>query len=306
MYYDYPEQEEAYHSIYQYMFGSELLAAPFVFPRDKILQRTRQVIWLPEGEWFHFFTGQYYQGGKWMAEYGKLSDIPVLARAGAIVPLGPKAGWGGIANPDRLDLFVFPGRDNTFELYEDDGHSQQYQNGAWALTPFEQRWESNRLCFTVKPVSGDRSVVPPERTYTFYFRGIVDPERVHITLNQQEQALARRYDPETETFILESVRLKPADRLVIEVATAETSLLSKKDRRRRQCQELITGAQCESLTKAQLLDSLDKIIRNVGMIGQIKMRPSRGANRPLELDAGMARSLIEIITGQELFSNFDE
>jgi hypothetical protein len=42
------------------------------------------------------------------------------------------------------------------------------------------------------------------------------------------------------------------------------------------------------------------------MIGQIKMRPSRGANRPLELDAGMARALIEIITGQELFSNFDE
>jgi alpha-glucosidase (family GH31 glycosyl hydrolase) len=171
MYYDYPEQEEAYNSFHQYMFGSELLAAPFTFPEDEVLQRTRQVVWLPAGLWIHFFTGELYQGGKWVAVYGQLSDIPVFARAGAIVPLGSKVGWGGVANPDQLDVLVFPGKENTFELYEDDGESQQYQNGASALTPFGQTWESRRQFLTVGPVSGDHSVVPPHRTYTFHFRG---------------------------------------------------------------------------------------------------------------------------------------
>ena len=182
MYYDYPEREEAYNCFHQYMFGSELLAAPFIFPKDPILQRTRQVVWLPEGEWFNFFSGEYHQDNKWIAEYGKLSDMLVFAKAGAIVPLGPKVGWGGLANPDQLDVFVFPGSDNTFDLYEDDGETQKYLNGTSALTPFIQTWQGKRLVFTLKPVSGDHSVVPPQRTYMFHFRGIIAPEKVRVSL----------------------------------------------------------------------------------------------------------------------------
>jgi alpha-glucosidase (family GH31 glycosyl hydrolase) len=322
MYYDYPEREEAYNCFHQYMFGSELLVAPFIFPKDPVLERTRQVVWLPEGEWFNFFSGEYFQGDKWVAEYGKLSDILVFAKAGAIIPLGPKVGWGGLDNPDQLDIFVFPGLDNTFDLYEDDGETQQYLNGASALTSFFQTWEENRLIFILKPVSGDRSVVPAQRTYTYHFRGIIAPEKVRVSLNQKEQSLAQSYDSEKETFVLGPATLTPQDELVIELATDRPTLLSKRDRRAQKCQDIIKAAKMESLSKAQLLgghnsqwgglaapnplDNLEAVIDNIGVIDKMVMGWKLSPNRLLEMDASIARALIEIITKRELFSNFDK
>ncbi len=123
MYYDYPENEAAYHCPHQYLFGSELIAAPFVSPADPDTGLSRQVIWLPEGDWVHFFTGEHFAGDRWHAIYGRLADIPLFAKAGAIVPLGPRVGWGGIDNPSELHVHVFAGADHTFTLYEDDGET---------------------------------------------------------------------------------------------------------------------------------------------------------------------------------------
>ena len=72
----------------------------------------------------------------WRTVKAALEDIPVYAKAGAIVPLAPKVGWGGIENPKELDLYVFPGADNRFELYEDDGETTDYQRGKYAITAF--------------------------------------------------------------------------------------------------------------------------------------------------------------------------
>ncbi len=45
---------------------------------------SRQVVWLPEGDWYHVFTGEYYEGDRWHAIYGALHAIfrclPKLAR----------------------------------------------------------------------------------------------------------------------------------------------------------------------------------------------------------------------------------
>jgi len=108
-----------------------------------------------------------------------LEDIPVYAKAGAIVPLAPKVGWGGIENPTELDIYIFPGadreaspqrseRDNTFDLYEDDGETTDYQQGKYAITRFELKND----IFTIHPAQGDLSVIPAQRTYRIHLRGI--------------------------------------------------------------------------------------------------------------------------------------
>jgi len=135
MYSVYPEDEEAYHGPNQYLFGSELIAAPFVAPRDADTQLSRQAVWLPAGDWFDYFSGRRYAGGRWHTLYGALDDIPVLAKAGGIVPLGRRVSWDGIANPTELTVHVFAGSDNRFELYEDDGDTQAYLAGHGCITP---------------------------------------------------------------------------------------------------------------------------------------------------------------------------
>jgi len=133
----------------QYYFGSELVVAPYTAPRDPHTGLSRQVVWLPAGDWFDSFTGQHYPGDTWHALHGALDEVPVFARAGAIVPLGTATGdreGRSYANPARLTVHVFPGADKRrFTLYEDDGETTAYQRGAYALTALLQTWEGVSL-----------------------------------------------------------------------------------------------------------------------------------------------------------------
>lgn len=177
MYYGSPREPDAFEALDQYAFGTELVVAPVVQPveRDSGVALTR--VWLPPGTHYQFFTGERFEGGRWHEIRAGLADIPVFARAGAIVPLAPRPAWGGIENPTELDVHLFPGADNSFELYEDDGETTDYQRGAYAVTRFELTASGDRggVTFTIHPATGDLSLVPARRTYRLHGRGLTEP-----------------------------------------------------------------------------------------------------------------------------------
>jgi alpha-glucosidase (family GH31 glycosyl hydrolase) len=208
MYYGNMDSAEAFEAEDQYFFGSELLAAPVLKPVSARTGLATQKVWFPAGSWFNFFTGEQFQGGRWHTVKAALEDIPVFAKAGAIVPLAPKVGWGGIENPDELDVYIFPGADNRFELYEDDGETTDYQRGKYTITTFTL--EQNT--FTILPLHGETSLVPAQRTYRIHVRGV--DETISV-------ALPGKYDPATRTFSLEAVALKPTDTFQIEWRVSE-------------------------------------------------------------------------------------
>jgi len=168
MYYADNSNASAFDAHDQYYFGSELIAAPITRPSDPQTGFAVKRIWFPAGTWFNFFTGEQVAGGQWRDVKATLKDIPVYAKAGAIVPLAPKVGWGGIDNPTELDIYIFSGADNAFDLYEDDGETTDYQKGKYAITKFSLK----DGIFTVHPVQGDLSVIPAQRTYRIHLRGI--------------------------------------------------------------------------------------------------------------------------------------
>jgi alpha-glucosidase (family GH31 glycosyl hydrolase) len=172
----------------QYFFGSELIVAPIIAPSDPKTGFATKKLWLPSGSWFNFFTGESFVGNRWHEIKASLEDIPVYAKAGAIIPLAPKPVWGGIDNPTELDVYIFPGADNTFNLYEDDGETTEYQQGKYAITRFELKNNT----FTIHPAEGDLSVIPAKRTY-----------RVHLHGVNQKNQLASFIIAPTETHTLE-------------------------------------------------------------------------------------------------------
>lgn len=121
MYHDYPDSPQAYEVPNEYLFGPDLLVAPITTPVDPGTHLGQVTAWLPEGRWYDFFTGRRYDGGRRLALHRPLAELPVLARAGAVVPLAadPLADAG--ANPAALVLRVFPGADGGCTLLEDDG-----------------------------------------------------------------------------------------------------------------------------------------------------------------------------------------
>ncbi len=266
MYYLHPDEEAAYHCPSQYYFGSELVAAPHTSPRDPDTRLSRQPLWLPDGDWYDFFSGEHYAGGQWHTRYGQLDEIPVLARAGAIVPLGPRVGWGGVDNPAQLTLHVFAGADSRFVLYEDDGETLAYLQGAYCLTPLSQAWQGNRLQFTLGAAQGELSLVPARRTYCLVIHGIRAPEGVHLAVDGIERALHFAYDQAHERLTLSDVVLKPSEQLTLTLEVASDSLLSKRDRRLEGCRKLLAAFRLDTEVKYAIDRQLSQLLHEPSLL----------------------------------------
>lgn len=172
MYYKH-DVPQAYEVPNEFWFGSEMIVCPITSPidRESLLGSFRA--WLPEGEYIDFFTGQHYRGGRNMTLYRNLETIPVLVKAGGILPLARDYMGSHLHNPEVLEVQVFHGADGSFDLYEDNG-------GEPIITRF--RYSSGAAArFTAEILGDPAGVIPENRCYYLKFRGI--PEPVAVTLD---------------------------------------------------------------------------------------------------------------------------
>ncbi len=78
--------KEAYEAKNQYYFGTEMIVAPVVNKRNK--EGLSPVsVWLPEGRWTDFFTGETFAGNHTYELFVPLDRIPVFVKEGGIIPL---------------------------------------------------------------------------------------------------------------------------------------------------------------------------------------------------------------------------
>ena len=172
MYYGYPHQPAAYTVPNQYAFGSQLIVAPITSPRHRLTMRAGVRVWLPEGVYTDFFTGDRYRGGGYVTMYRDVDSIPVLARAGAIVPMYYNADTNDISADQPYLLRLFAG-DGNYTMYEDDGETKAYRNGHFATTTFVQTRTADGLCLYIQPADGDLSVLPARRRYVVRVANLV-------------------------------------------------------------------------------------------------------------------------------------
>lgn len=277
MYHLYPGQEAAYHCPDQYLFGSELLVIPFIEPMDSDIGLSRQAVWLPDGDWFDFFNGTPYEGDRWYSVYGSLDEIPVFAKAGAIVPL---AAADGVDNPDKLIVHVFPRADNQFALYEDDGLA------AHSLTSIEQKWSETNWTVTIEAAKGETIHLPAKRTWVVCFRNVAEDmvaELVETGLSANHD-VTTEYDADTNTLRVTAVSLSPTDTLTIKLTNPT---LTDEDRILSTCQKLVSAFRLESWTKQLLYNQLPSLIRD----------PKQLVQYELKLTQTQLRALTEVMTG---------
>ncbi len=183
MYYEYPEEINAYNCKNQYYFGSELIVAPITSQRDNNTHTASVDVWLPEGSFTDIFTGKTYQGGQNIRMFRGLDSIPVLAKSGAIIPLSAECFSNDISLPNLLEILVFNGN-NTFYMYEDDGESTDYIDGKYALTEFNVEDNSSDLKFSFK-TAGELSLLP-ERDCILSFKNIKGFKNIYCNNSELE------------------------------------------------------------------------------------------------------------------------
>lgn len=80
-----PEDKMCWHIDDEYYFGDDFLVAPVMNSNN------RRDVYLPEGKWVDFFSGERIEGGRWLKNLEvSLEEMPVYVREGAEIPYYPE------------------------------------------------------------------------------------------------------------------------------------------------------------------------------------------------------------------------
>lgn len=169
MFIDFGDQKESFSQPQQFMFGDVLMAAPIATPgegKDKVASQT---VWFPKGEvWYDYFTSEKHVGGETKEISKPLDEFPLYVRGGHVLAMQPYTSRPATTALDELLLTVYPAlsdADNTFELYEDDGISLDYEKGKYQISKINYHQQGKKGCVTVSPATGGYDGAVKSRSY---------------------------------------------------------------------------------------------------------------------------------------------
>jgi alpha-glucosidase len=223
---EFPADNNTWDQDDQFMFGGDLLVAPVV----RAVERVRGV-YLPKGtDWFDFWTGQRYEGGQGISVPVTLESIPVFARAGAFVFQQPVVQSTDEMRGLPLLVTVFPAAKSEATLYEDDGHSLEYQKGNFSRRRFTQARNAatdGREQVILQVAAPEGPYRPAARSIIFSVNGVRQPSAVSASGSTSPRALPRlaaaEFDQRTEGWSVQDnvVRVKFRDDFAATTITIE-------------------------------------------------------------------------------------
>jgi alpha-glucosidase (family GH31 glycosyl hydrolase) len=177
LYLQYPDLEQAYRHSHEYLFGEQMLVAPVVDPSGN------RTIYLPPGKWLDLFTGKRFQGDTTFTAHYAVDETPVFVQEGAIIPEQSPGADSSTRPLERLILNVYGSGSGSFDLYEDDGTSLNYQ-AQHAHTQITHNLASDgRHRLVIEATQGQYEGQPAARSYQLRILGGNRPAA--ISLNGQ-------------------------------------------------------------------------------------------------------------------------
>ena len=186
IYYKYPEMYDDINYRNEYYLGTELFVSPIIKKKDYVMNRVVHKFFLPDGMWYDYFTGKKFPGGKTHISFFKDEDYPVFAKAGSIITLGHNDHLNDTTPPKNLEIQIFPGRSNTYNLYEDDGVSELYNKGFYLISTIDYNYMPNNYTVIVRATEGKSGIVPDKRNYKFVFRNTKKANDVIVYFNDTQ------------------------------------------------------------------------------------------------------------------------
>ena len=227
LYYDWPEADAAYTSKGEYVFGSQMLAAPVTEPADAASGLATEKIWLPEGEWIESPTGKHFTGPVSVERSFSIDQIPVYVRAGAIVPMQAAMQYTGEKPVDPLIVTVWPlaaGSSSSYSLYADSGVSVLYQRGVFTRTPIRATETGDTLRVEIGPVEGHFPGMLTSRRYELRLPADWPPASVTVNGKAVAEAQAGKagwsFVGNTLTTVIPTASFSTASPVTIEVRRA--------------------------------------------------------------------------------------
>lgn len=172
----YQDDRNVYEIGDQYLLGENLMVCPVTTKGAQT-----RTVYLPEGNWFDYWTGKKYTGRQYIHVVTPLDIMPLFVKAGSIIPYQPVMNYVGEQEVQQLTLDVYPGN-GRFELYEDDGKSLNYQQGKQALTKMQVATTDREIKLSIAGTAGDFD----SKVSSYAIAVHMDQRPAKVTLNGNE------------------------------------------------------------------------------------------------------------------------
>jgi alpha-D-xyloside xylohydrolase len=163
MVFDYPTDSSVFDIKDQFLFGPALLINPVTAAGV-----TSRSVYLPAGTWYDFWTGETKEGGAKSTMPAPLDSIPILVKAGSIVPMGPMIQYA-TESIDPIEVRIYKGQNGSFTLYEDENDNYNYETGKHSEIRFT--WDDAAGQLTIGARTGSYTGMPTSRTFNVVWVG---------------------------------------------------------------------------------------------------------------------------------------
>ncbi|WP_339224171.1 TIM-barrel domain-containing protein [Paenibacillus sp. FSL H8-0332] len=174
--FDYREDVRVHSISDQFMFGPAFMVAPvteamYYGPGSRELEGVlkQRSVYLPEGEWYDYWSDERLEGGVTIVAKADLETLPLYVRAGSVVPLGPDVQYTDEQPEAVTRLKVYGGKDAAFTLYEDEGDNYNYETGSYAM--IELSWCEADRSLTIGKRAGDYAGMQAVRQFAVEMAG---------------------------------------------------------------------------------------------------------------------------------------
>ena len=212
---DFPKDKKGWDIKDQFMFGRSILVAPIVeaqYTPEKIVKVNESTGWNQQGDkknaekttvdftseksrnvylpagtnWYDFWTNEKISGGQEITRKTAIDMLPLYIREGSIIPFGPKVQFATQKKWDNLEIKVYPGKDCSFVLYEDEFDNYNYEKGLYAEIEFSWNEASKKL--TISNRKGQYNGMLTSRKFT-----VVMPNGITRIINYNGKKVEERF-----------------------------------------------------------------------------------------------------------------
>ena len=188
LYYDWPEESDAYTMPNEYIFGDNMVVSPIVQPVDSKTSFAQGTLWVPPGEWIERSSGKMFTGPQKITQDYSIGETPVLIKAGAIIPMEHSSVVGDETPRTILEIWPNSKADKTdYKIYEDNDQGVEYQNGAHSFTSVQVTQTDTQKRVEIAPPVGHYKGMPASRVYELRFPAGMPPAYVLVNGQKLQQ-----------------------------------------------------------------------------------------------------------------------
>lgn len=179
---------------YQYLFGPSFLVAP-IYQATKIDEKGNDIrnnIYLPEGQWIDYFSGDLYEGNRIINNFEvPIWKLPVFVKNGAIIPMvNPNNNVNEIDKSTRK-YELYPAGNSSFIAYDDDGKTEAYKNGTGATTLITSLVTDQNAMITIETTKGNFDGFVKNKATSFVVNVTSAPKAIEAEVGNQNVKLTK-------------------------------------------------------------------------------------------------------------------